>query len=247
MINMDFDRDKKFIIYPAIDIIGGKCVRLSQGDYEKVKTYSENPLGVAESFVEAGAKWIHIVDLDAARSGIPSNFEIISEIASKTGLFVQTGGGIRNMETLDKVLGSGVKRAILGTSAIKDRDFTCRAIEKYKDSIVIGIDARDGMVAVEGWTKSSNSRAVDFALEMKLAGAKTIIYTDISRDGMLKGTELSGLEEMVEKTGLDIIASGGVADIEHVLEAKNAGAAGIIIGKAIYEGKVDLKTCLQNV
>ena len=240
-------KNNKFIVYPAIDIIEGRCVRLSQGDYNKVKTYSGNPLEVAKGFLKSGAKWIHIVDLDAAKSGIPTNHKIISEIAEKTGLLVQTGGGIRNMETLERVLASGVKRAILGTGAVKDKSFTCRAIEKYNDAIVIGIDAREGMVAVDGWTKSSNNYAVDFAVEMEKIGARTIIYTDISRDGMLKGTELSVLEEMVAKTGMDIIASGGVADFTHVLEAKKSGAAGIIIGKAIYEGKVDLKKCLQNV
>jgi len=244
---MNKKQEKSFIIYPAIDIIDGKCVRLTQGDYDRVKIYSEDPVSVAESFYKAGAKWIHIVDLDAAKSGIPSNTKIISEIATVSGLFVQTGGGIRNMETLDKILSSGVKRAILGTGAVKNRDFTVKAIEKYGDAIVIGIDARDKMVAVEGWTKSSNLRAVEFAIEMEKIGTKTIIYTDISRDGMLKGTELGGLEELVSQTDMDIIASGGVADFTHVLEAKSAGAQGVIIGKAIYERKVDLKTCLQNV
>ena len=244
---MNDNNDKNFIIYPAIDIIGGKCVRLTQGDYEKVKVYSEDPLSIAESFYKAGAKWIHIVDLDAAKSGIPSNNKIISKIALESGLLVQTGGGIRNMETLDTVLSSGVKRAILGTGAVKNKDFTINAIKKYGGAIAIGIDARDGMVAVDGWTNSSGLQTVDFALEMKRIGAKTVIYTDISRDGMLKGTELEGLKLLVDKTGMDIIASGGVANFSHVIEAKHAGATGIIIGKAIYEGKVDLKTCLQNV
>jgi len=239
--------NKEFIVFPAIDIINGKCVRLTQGDYGKIKIYSDDPASIAESFYKAGAKWIHIVDLDAAKSGIPSNTKIISKIAMESGLFVQTGGGIRNMQTLDTVLSSGVKRAILGTGAVKNKDFTISAIEKYGEAIAIGIDARDGMVAIDGWTNSSDLRAVDFAVEMQLIGAKTIIYTDISRDGMLKGTELEGLKLMVQKTDIDIIASGGVADFSHVMEAKNIGAAGIIIGKAIYEGKVDLKTCLQNV
>lgn len=244
---MNGNNDKNFIVYPAIDIIDGKCVRLTQGDYEKVKVYSEDPLSVAEIFYKAGAQWIHVVDLDAAKSGIPANNRIISKIALESGLFVQTGGGIRNMETLDMVLSSGVKRAILGTGAVKNKDFTMNAIKKYGTAIVIGIDARDGMVAVDGWTNSSDLHAVDFAIEMERIGARTVIYTDISRDGMLKGTELEGLKLLVEKTDINIIASGGVADISHVIEVKNAGAAGIIIGKAIYEGKVDLKECLQNV
>ena len=236
-----------FIIYPAIDIIGGKCVRLTQGDYERVKVYSEDPQRIAESFLKAGASWIHIVDLDAAKSGIPTNNKIIAKIASEIGLSVQTGGGIRNMETLDKILSSGVKRAILGTGAVKNRDFTIDAIKKYGEAIAIGIDARNGMVAIDGWTNSSGISAVDFALEMQNIGAKTIIYTDISRDGMLKGTEIESLKSLIENTEMDIIASGGVADFSHVKEAKEAGASGVIIGKAIYEGKVDLKSCLLNV
>lgn len=244
---MSEEKTKDFIIYPAIDIIDGKCVRLSQGDYNKVKVYNGDPVEVARGFQEAGAKWIHVVDLDAAKSGTPQNQDIIKKIAEKTNLSVQTGGGIRNMEILERVAGSGIRRIILGTSAVNDREFTEKAIERYGDKIAIGIDAKDGMVAVQGWTSSSGLSATELASEMKKAGAKTIIYTDISRDGMLSGTEINGLLKIISETGLDVIASGGVSCMEDVIQAKNSGAAGIIIGKAIYEGKVDLKKCLQNV
>lgn len=241
------NKNKEFVIYPAIDIIDGKCVRLSQGDYDKVKIYSDNPVDIAKSFAQAGAKWIHIVDLDAAKSGIPKNHEIISKIALESGLNVQTGGGIRNINTLDKLLDSNIKRAVIGTSAIKDRAFTQAAIKKYSNKIAIGIDSKNGKVAVDGWTKSSDITDVEFAIIMESIGAQTIIFTDISKDGMLEGPQIHGLREMVNKTSLDIIASGGVSSIDDVLDAKQAGATGIIIGKAIYEGKVDLKECLQSV
>lgn len=244
--NTDSNSSSKFTIYPAIDIIGGKCVRLSQGDYDSVKVYSDDPLSVAKSFFEAGATWIHIVDLDAAKTGIPSNHKIIARIAKESGLSVQTGGGIRNMEILDSVLNSNVKRSILGTSAVKDRIFTENAINKYNDRIVIGIDAKSGEVAVDGWTSGSQLTVVDFALKMQALGAKTIIYTDISRDGMFKGTHIEGIKELVLNTSMNIIASGGVAGINDVIAAKGAGASGVIIGKALYEGRVDLKECLQN-
>jgi phosphoribosylformimino-5-aminoimidazole carboxamide ribotide isomerase len=236
----------QFTIYPAIDIIGGKCVRLSQGDYDSVKVYSDDPIAIARSFYDAGARWIHIVDLDAAKTGIPSNHKIIARIAKETDLSVQTGGGIRNMEILDNVLNSDVRRAILGTSAVKDWEFTENAIRKYGDRIVIGIDAKNGEVAVDGWTSASQLTAIDFAQKMQELGARTVIYTDISRDGMFKGTHIDGIKELVLKTSMDIIASGGVAGIGDVTAAKSAGASGVIIGKALYEGRVDLKECLLN-
>lgn len=244
--NTNPNKTPKFTIYPAIDIIGGKCVRLSQGDYDSVKVYSDDPISIARSFFDAGARWIHIVDLDAAKTGIPSNHKIIARIAKETGLLVQTGGGIRNMEILDNVLNSNVKRAILGTSAVRDREFTENAISKYGDRIVIGIDAKNGEVAVDGWTSASQLTVIDFAMKMQELGARTAIYTDISRDGMFKGTHIEGIKELVSKTSMNVIASGGVGDINDVLAAKSAGASGVIIGKALYEGRVDLKECLQN-
>ncbi|MCQ2516743.1 MAG: 1-(5-phosphoribosyl)-5-[(5-phosphoribosylamino)methylideneamino]imidazole-4-carboxamide isomerase [Saccharofermentans sp.] len=236
------------IILPAIDLIGGKCVRLQKGDYNKVTIYNDDPLAQAMSFKEAGATWIHIVDLDAAKSGIPTNHEIIAQIASKTGLKVDTGGGIRNMDTLSRWIEDyGVSRCVLGTAAIKDRDFTEKAIAKYGEKIAIGIDAKSGEVAVDGWTNGSGVNAVDFALIMKSIGAKTVVFTDIARDGMLTGPAVESTKEMVDKTGLDVIASGGIGCDDDVLNIKTSGCTGVIVGKAIYEGRVDLKKCLQSV
>ena len=236
------------IILPAIDLLGGKCVRLRQGKYDEVTVYNDDPLAQAWEFKEAGATWIHIVDLDAAKSGIPTNHEIIKEISVKTGLKVDTGGGIRNMDTLSSLIEEyGVSRCVLGTSAIKDRAFTEKALARYGSKIAIGIDAKGGEVAVDGWTEGSGVKAVDFALTMKSLGATTVIFTDIARDGMLTGPAFDATKEMVDKTGLDIIASGGIGSDEDIYYIKNSGAAGVIVGKAYYEGRVDLKTCLQNV
>ena len=232
------------ILLPAIDLLGGNCVRLRQGKYDDVTIYRDDPLAQAMDFVEAGSSWIHIVDLDAAKSGIPTNHEIIKTIASKTGLKVETGGGIRNMDTLKRWIEDyGVSRCVIGTSAIKDRKFT----EEAADKIAIGIDAHDGEVAVDGWTKGGGVKAVEFALQMKEIGAKTIIFTDISRDGMLTGPAFDSTKELVDKTGLDVVASGGIGSDEDVFHIKDSGCVGVIIGKAIYEGKVDLKKCMQNV
>ena len=235
------------IILPAIDLIGGKCVRLRQGKYDDVTVYNDSPLDQAYAFKEAGAEWIHVVDLDAAKSGVPENHLIIKEIAEKTGLKVDTGGGIRNMDTLSKWIEDyGVSRAVLGTAAVKDPEFTSKAIEKYGSKVAIGIDAHDGYVSVNGWTSDSTLKAVDFALKCKEIGATTVVFTDISRDGMLTGPATEATKEMVKKTGLEVIASGGIGSDADVELIKTSGCAGVIIGKAIYEGKVDLAKCLRN-
>lgn len=236
-----------FEIFPAIDIIDGKCVMLKQGDYKEVTVYSDNPLSMALSFKNAGAKNIHIIDLDAAKTGNRINNNIISEIAKKTGLFVQTGGGIRNMETLKNVLKSGVSRAILGTAAVRDKKFIKEAVNLFGEKIAIGVDAKDGEVAVQGWTESGNVNVIDFVKQMENLGVKTIIYTDISLDGMLSGIPTEMIKNLLSKTSLNVIASGGISSQKDIDEAKRAGACAVIIGKAIYEGKVDLKKCLQRV
>lgn len=235
-------------IYPAIDLLGGKCVRLRQGKYDQVTIYNEDPVAQAMSFREAGATWIHVVDLDAAKSGIPTNHEIISQIALKTGLKVDAGGGIRNLDTLRRWIEDyKVSRCVIGTSAIKDRTFTEKALELYPDKIAIGIDAHDGEVAVDGWTSGSGVKAVDFALTMKSIGARTIIFTDISRDGMLTGPAYESTKELVDVTGLDVVASGGIGSDEDIMYISKSGCEGVIVGKAIYEGRVDLRKCLQSV
>ena len=212
------------IILPAIDLIGGKCVRLRQGKYDDVTTYNDDPLAQAMAFKEAGAEWIHIVDLDAAKSGIPTNHEVIREISLKTGLKVDTGGGIRNMDTLSKWIEEyGVSRAVLGTAAVKDPEFTKQAIAKYGEKVAIGIDAKGGFVSVDGWTQESSLKAVDFALMMKDIGASTVVFTDIARDGMLTGPATEATREMVEKTGLAVIASGGIGSDDDIMEIKTSG------------------------
>lgn len=236
-----------FEIYPAIDIIEGKCVRLLRGDYNEVTRYADDPVAMALSFKEAGAQNIHVVDLDAARTGIPANTGIIADIVSRTGLFVQTGGGIRNMLALKRIVESGISRAIIGTAAVTDKTFLEQAIAMFGDKIAVGIDAKDGIAAVNGWTRSGGVRALDLAREMESVGVSTIIYTDIARDGTLSGIPVEKIKELVQNTNLQVIASGGIGSMKDVLDAKSTGATGAIIGKAIYEGKVDLKKCLQNV
>ena len=235
------------IILPAIDLLGGKCVRLLKGDYNQVTVYNDDPISQAWEFREAGAEWIHIVDLDAARSGVPTNHKIIARITEEIGLKVDTGGGIRNMDTLRRWIEDyGVSRCVLGTAAVKDRAFTEKAVELYEEKIAIGIDAKDGEVAVDGWTSGSGVNAVDFGLMMKSIGAKTIVFTDIARDGMLTGPAVESTREMVDQTGLDVIASGGIGSDEDITAIKASGCAGVIVGKAIYEGRVDLKACLRE-
>lgn len=235
------------IIYPAIDLLGGKCVRLRQGKYDEVTVYSDDPVSVARDFREKGATWIHIVDLDAARTGRPENHEIIRRIASETGLAVQTGGGIRNMRTLYRLLSVyDVTRCVLGTSAIRDKSFTEEALKRFPDNVAIGIDARDGEVSADGWTSGSGLMAVDFAKTMRDLGAKTVIFTDISRDGMMTGPATKQTTELVAATQLNVIASGGIGSEIDIDQIRTSGCSGVIVGKAIYEGKVRLAECLQK-
>ncbi|MBP7401484.1 MAG: 1-(5-phosphoribosyl)-5-[(5-phosphoribosylamino)methylideneamino]imidazole-4-carboxamide isomerase [Clostridia bacterium] len=234
------------IIYPAIDLLGGRCVRLRQGDYEDATRYSDDPLAVAAGFREAGAEWIHIVDLDAARTGLPVNRPVILRIAAQTGLHIQTGGGIRSMESVEALLAAGLSRLVLGTAAVRDPAFARAALAAYPDRIAIGIDARDGEAGVDGWTRGGGVDAVVLALRMRDLGARTLVYTDISRDGMLGGAALESTREMVERTGIAVIASGGIGSLRDIEDVRATGAAGVIVGKAIYEGKVDLGACLRN-
>jgi len=235
------------IIYPAIDLLDGKCVRLTQGKYDQVTVYSDNPGAMAQTFVEAGAKWIHMVDLNAARTGVPANQQIIADVVKNTGLKVQTGGGIRNLDTLRRLIEEiGVSRCVIGTSAIRDRDFTEKALALYGDKIAIGLDAKNGEIAVDGWTSGSGVNVIDFAKTMQGIGAQTVIYTDIARDGMLTGPATASTRELVDATGLSVIASGGIGSEEDITEIRTSGCSGVIVGKAIYEGKVRLAICLQN-
>lgn len=228
------------IIYPAIDILDGKCVRLSQGNYDKVTIYSEDPAEFAALWTKRGAQFIHIVDLNGARTGKPENDGVLAGIVDKAGVPIQVGGGIRSMERIQKLISMGVRRVILGTIAVKDPGFVSDAVKKYGDSIAIGIDARDGFVAVEGWEKKSSRMAVEFAREMESLGVSTIIYTDISRDGMLSGPNIKAMRAMAVSVGCDVIASGGVGSIEDILALGKTGVEGVITGKALYENRFDL-------
>jgi len=233
------------IIYPAVDIKDGRCVRLVQGEFDKVTVYSDNPVEMGLKWERMGAQYLHVVDLDGARTGQIQNTPIISEMAVKLGIPVQLGGGIRTVETIETLLCKGIHRVILGTSAVKNPELVKQALKTFEDSVVIGIDAKDGMVAIEGWAKTSEFTAIGFAKKMEELGAKTIIYTDISRNGMLAGPNLKAMEEMVKAVNIEVIASGGVRNIDDIRNLKNVGVSGVIVGKALYTGDLDLKEAIE--
>lgn len=232
-------------IYPAIDIKDGKCVRLLKGQFDKVTVYGDNPAEMAKKWESEGGEFIHVVDLDGAKHGHGVNAEIITEICKTVNVPVQTGGGIRTMEDIEKKLSCGVNRVIIGTSAVRNTEFVKEAVEKYGDKIVIGIDAKDGMVAVEGWEEVSEFGAVEFAKKMESLGVKTVIYTDIATDGTLAGPNVAAMREMVENTNMDIIASGGIGNIEHIKSLIPTGVEGVIVGKALYTDSVKLSEAVR--
>ena len=235
-------------IYPAVDILNGQAVRLRQGRKEDVTVYGR-PVDMARRWVDAGTEWLHVVDLDGAFEGKPRNHGAIAEIATAfPSLKIQVGGGLRDMATLENLFKAGVRRAVLGTSIVTDSAFSTEALKTWKDQIAIGIDARDGVAKVAGWTEDSKVGAIDLARRLEDQGARLVIYTDISRDGVLVGPNLPALQQMIDGTGLNVIASGGVSKIEDVRtlsEIKHARLDGVIIGKALYEGLVDLEEALK--
>jgi phosphoribosylformimino-5-aminoimidazole carboxamide ribotide isomerase len=234
------------IIYPAIDLKDGKCVRLSQGKFDDVTVYSNAPHEVAEKFVSSGAKYIHVVDLDGAKDGKRKNAEVIKKIAVAAGdVPVQLGGGIRSMQDIDEAIALGVNRVIIGTAAVEKPDFVKQAVEKYGKKIVVGIDAKDGLAATRGWETVSEVKAVDLAVSMEKIGVKTIIYTDIATDGMLKGPNFDAMREMAAAVSSDVIASGGVSCMDDIHGLNETGVSGVIVGKAIYAGNVDLDELLN--
>lgn len=234
-------------IFPAIDLRGGQVVRLYQGDYDRETVYAADPCAVARSFLAAGAKYLHVVDLDGARDGTLANFDTIAAIVKQGGLYIEVGGGIRTEDRIRRYLDLGVGRCILGTIAVKDFAFTERMAQTYGDRIAVGVDARDGYVAVSGWKELSAERGVDFCRRLRDAGVKTVIYTDISRDGAEAGTNLDLYRELSEIQGLDITASGGVSSIEELKELQRIGTRAAILGKALYTGRLDLKTVIAEV
>lgn len=232
-------------IFPAIDVISGQAVRLTKGDYSTQKTYSDTPVKVAEDFYKLGARFLHVVDLDGAKTGRTENYSLISDIVKSTSMFVEVGGGVRDMERIEKYLSVGVKRIILGTSAVKNPQFRRDAVRVFGDAVAVGVDTLNGTIATDGWLKDSGVSGVEFCKMLRDEGVKNVIYTDISRDGTLAGTNLDVYRTLCGIEGLTITASGGVTFIEEIKELKAMGAYGAIVGKAIYEGKLDLKEVLK--
>ncbi|MGN0818004.1 MAG: 1-(5-phosphoribosyl)-5-[(5-phosphoribosylamino)methylideneamino]imidazole-4-carboxamide isomerase [Candidatus Coproplasma sp.] len=229
------------LIFPAIDIIDGKVVRLTQGDYGKAKNYDILPLKAARIFAEDGATCMHVVDLDGAKSGKADNAKTIEQIVKSCNMFVEVGGGIRSMEQIERYIDCGVKRVILGTAAVKNFDFVCEAVEKYAGAISVGVDASSGKVAVNGWKEVTDIDSLEFCKKLERAGVEHIIYTDISRDGALKGTNLSIYKVLCQTLSLKITASGGITYLDELAELKKMKLYGAILGKALYEGKLNLR------
>ena len=234
-------------IFPAIDLSGGQVVRLYQGDYDQMTVYGSDPCAVAREFITAGAKYLHVVDLDGAKDGTLANFESIAAIAKQGGLYIEVGGGIRTEERIQQYLDLGVGRCILGTIAVKDFDFTARMAQKYGDRIAVGVDARDGYIAINGWKELSSETGIEFCTRLRDVGVKTVIYTDISRDGAEKGTNLELYRELAKIDGLNITASGGVSSLAELKELQTIGTHAAILGKALYTGRLDLKTVIEEV
>ena len=233
------------IIFPAIDLYEGKAVRLLRGEYDKMTVYSDNPIEIARDFETQGATHIHMVDLEGAKTGETPNLEIVKQIATETGLFVEIGGGIRSMETVDKYIGAGVSRVILGTAAVENRDFLCEAVKKYGEKIAVGADIKDGFVAIKGWVEKSKFSCFEFCEEMQKIGVKTLICTDISKDGAMQGTNLELYRELSQRLDMQIVASGGVSDMENVISLRAMEIYGAIIGKAYYTGAISLKEAIE--
>ena len=232
-------------IFPAIDLYEGAAVRLFKGDYNQMTVYDKNPLNIAKKFEECGAEFLHMVDLEGAKSGLTPNLETIENIVKNTSLFVELGGGIRSMETVEKYLSIGVSRVILGTAAITDEAFLDEAIAKYGEKIAVGVDIKDGFVAIKGWTEKSQYTFEDFCKKMQDKGVKTLICTDISKDGAMKGTNRELYKSLSEKLSLDIIASGGVSTIDDIRALREMNLYGAIIGKAYYTNAIDLKEAIE--
>ena len=233
------------ILYPAIDLYEGKAVRLFKGDYSQMTVYNENPLAVAQDFLRCGATHIHMVDLQGARDGTTPNLKTVQKIKRQTGLFCEVGGGIRTMEIVDRYLSAGIDRVILGTAAVTDPDFLAAALAKYGEKIAVGIDIKDGRVAIKGWTETSDQDALTFCSQMQAAGVRTVICTDISRDGAMQGTNHDLYKTLSEKFSLQIIASGGVSSLEDIRRLAAQNLHGAIIGKAYYSGSLDLAQAIE--
>ena len=233
------------IIFPAIDLYEGKAVRLLRGEYDKMTVYSDNPIEIARDFEASGATHIHMVDLEGAKNGETPNIGVVEQIAKETGLFVEIGGGIRSMEVVERYINAGVDRVILGTAAVENRDFLSKAVSKYGDKIAVGADIKDGFVAIKGWTEQSQYSCFEFCEEMQKIGVKTLICTDISKDGAMQGTNLELYKELSQRLNMQIVASGGVSDIENVRALRKMDIYGAIIGKAYYTKAISLEEAIE--
>lgn len=233
------------IIIPAIDILGGSCVRLTQGDYNRSKTYSNDPLEIALDFQKKGASILHIIDLDGAKKGSAVNFKIIANIAKELSIPIEVGGGIRSKQTIQKYLDAKVFRVILGTIVLEDFEFAKQVFKEFGNRIALGLDAKNGMLMKKGWVAGSGLNVFKTAQKLEELGAKRFIYTDISKDGSLTGPNFDALKKLIKSVKSPIVASGGISSVNQIRQLKNIGAEGVILGKALYEGKIDLKEALN--
>lgn len=238
------------IVLPAIDIIDGECVRLYQGDYRQVTTYATDPIEVAQRWQDAGASWLHVVDLDGAKAGQPVNSALIARMCQETTLKIEVGGGLRTLEQIASILAMGVERVILGTAALTDRELLAQSLQRWGARIVVGLDARDGLVAISGWRETSGVKATELARELSAAGVNRFIYTDIARDGALQGPNLAALDEMLHAlkgSGTTLIASGGVGSLADLKRLAELDIEGAIVGKALYTGALDLAEAVRVI
>ena len=235
-------------IFPAIDLRGGRVVRLTRGDYDQMVVYGSDPCAQARAFAEAGARYLHVVDLDGAKDGTLANYDVIRAVAEQGGMYIEVGGGIRTEERIEKYLSAGVGRCILGTAAIRDFDFTARMLKKYGDRIAVGVDTKDGYAAGAGWKEVSGEKGIDLCRRLYEAGCTAVIYTDISRDGAMAGTNLELYRTLAEELpGLEITASGGISKEYELIELQKMGTAAAILGKSLYTGALDLAKCVRLV
>ena len=238
-------KETEMNIFPAIDLYEKKAVRLYKGDYAEMTVYSENPIEIALDFEKCGAKFIHMVDLEGAKNGDTPNLSVVKEVAEKTDLFIEIGGGIRSLEVAQRYFECGVDRVILGTAAVTDEAFLISAVERYGEKIAVGADVKDGRIAIKGWLESSQYTLDEFLCKMQKIGVKTVICTDISRDGAMRGTNLELYRELSKKYSMQIVASGGVSSLDDIKELRRMELYGAIIGKAYYTGAIDLKEAIE--
>jgi phosphoribosylformimino-5-aminoimidazole carboxamide ribotide isomerase len=231
-------------IIPAVDIRGGRCVRLYQGDYNQETVFDEDPVTAALTWYSQGARWLHIVDLDGAVAGEPRNMEVIGEIMKESGLLIELGGGIRQEEVAEKLLRQGISRLVLGTAAIENRELVKKLCQRFGEAIAVGLDARDGKIAIRGWQKNTVFEIVQLSREMVDAGVRRFIYTDIKRDGTLTEPNFDMMKRLIAETSVPVIVAGGISRLDHLRRIKELGAEGAIIGKALYTGDINLREAI---